>query len=89
MTAAISDGICASASAVRMVSRVGDPGDARAVLISITDEGRATLARVRADRGAAVDPYLDRLDDRQRQTLADAVVVLRELLAVARQSPDE
>lgn len=72
-----------------MVSRVGDPGDARAVLISITDVGRATLARVRADRGAAVDPYLDRLDDAQRQTLADAVVVLRELLAVARQSPDE
>lgn len=68
-----------------MVSRVGDPGDARAVLISITTEGRATLARVRADRGAAIDPYLDRLDLAQRQTLADAIDVLRDLLDIARE----
>ena len=68
-----------------MVSRVADPGDARAVLISITDEGRATLARVRADRAAAVDPYLERLDDTQREALADAVAVLRDLLQSARE----
>ena len=67
-----------------MVSRVADPGDARAVLISITDEGSATLARVRADRASAVDPYLERLDDTQRETLADAVAVLRDLLQSAR-----
>lgn len=68
-----------------MVSRVAHPGDARAVLISITDEGRATLAQVRADRASAVDPYLERLDDTQRETLADAVAVLRDLLQSARE----
>ncbi|MBI3223705.1 MAG: MarR family transcriptional regulator [Mycolicibacterium cosmeticum] len=68
-----------------MVSRVADPGDARAVLISITDEGRTALAGVRADRAAAIDPYLERLDDTQRETLADAVAVLRDLLQSARE----
>lgn len=69
-----------------MVSRVADPGDARAVLISITDAGRATLDRVRADRAAAIDPFLARLDESRRDTLAEAVTVLRDLLEVARQS---
>lgn len=66
-----------------LVSRTVDPGDARAVLIRITPAGRTALQQVRADRGAAIDPYLERLDDTDRQTLADAVVVLRRLLADA------
>jgi DNA-binding MarR family transcriptional regulator len=66
-----------------LVSRIADPGDARAVLISITEDGRATLARVRADRAAAIDPFLERLDSKQRTTLTDAVTVLRDLLEVA------
>lgn len=70
-----------------MVSRIADPVDARAVLISITDEGRNALARVRLDRAAAIDPYLARLDDDARATLTGAVAVLRDLLDVARQSP--
>ncbi|MHA3020846.1 MarR family winged helix-turn-helix transcriptional regulator [Mycobacterium sp. BMJ-28] len=70
-----------------MVSRIADPVDARAVLISITDEGRDALARVRLDRAAAIDPYLERLDDDARATLTGAVAVLRDLLDVARQSP--
>jgi hypothetical protein len=36
--------------------------------------------QVRLDRGAAIDPYLERLDDADRQTLKDAVRVMRELL---------
>jgi DNA-binding MarR family transcriptional regulator len=63
-----------------LVSRVTDPADARAVLISITESGVAVLAQVRADRGAVIDPYLERLDDSDRQTLADAVRVMRRLL---------
>ena len=66
-----------------LVSRTVDPGDARAVLIRITPAGVHTLKQVRADRGAAFDPYLERLDESDRQTLADAVVVLRRLLADA------
>lgn len=67
-----------------LVSRVTDPADARAVRISITEKGRSVLARVRADRGAVVDPYLDRLDDVDRAALTDAVRVMRAILADAR-----
>jgi DNA-binding MarR family transcriptional regulator len=63
-----------------LVSRTTDPADARAVLISITPKGVAVLADVRADRGTVIDPYLERLGDADRQTLAEAVRVMRSLL---------
>jgi DNA-binding MarR family transcriptional regulator len=63
-----------------LVSRTVDPDDARAVLIRITPTGVETLRQVRLDRGAAVDPYLERLDAADRQTLTDAIRVLRGLL---------
>ena len=69
-----------------LVSRASDPADARAVLLSITAEGKAALAQVRADRSAAIDPFLDRLDDADRDTLADAVRVMRKLLEDARRT---
>jgi DNA-binding MarR family transcriptional regulator len=68
-----------------LVSRVTDPADARAVLISITPKGSDVLARVRTDRGAVIDPYLDRLDDGARQALTDAVRVMRGILEDARE----
>jgi DNA-binding MarR family transcriptional regulator len=68
-----------------LVSRTTDPTDARAVLISITPEGVAVLADVRTDRGAVIDPYLERLPEADRQTLADAVRVMRNLLDDAQQ----
>ena len=68
-----------------MVSRITDPADARAVLISITPRGSDVLARVRTDRGAVVDPYLDRLPDGDRQTLTDAVRVMRTILEDAQE----
>ena len=63
-----------------LVSRTVDPEDGRAVLIEITAKGVATLRQVRLDRGAAIDPYLERLSAADRQTLGAAVVVLRRLL---------
>ncbi|MET0453658.1 MAG: MarR family transcriptional regulator [Mycobacterium sp.] len=66
-----------------LVSRITDPADARAVLISITAKGRDVLSRVRTDRGAVIDPYLDHLEDADRQTLVDAVRVMRALLTDA------
>src|SRR6202008_4630662 len=63
-----------------LVSRTVDPDDARAVLIRITPKGVDTLRQVRIDRGAAISPYLERLDDADRKRLDDAVVVLRRLL---------
>jgi len=63
-----------------LVSRAVDPGDARAVRIKITAEGMRTLNRVRADRARAIEPQLGDLNDADRQTLIDAVTVLRRLL---------
>jgi DNA-binding MarR family transcriptional regulator len=68
-----------------LVSRASDPADARAVLISITEEGTAALAQVRADRAAVIDPYLERLDASDRRALTDAVRVMRNLLEDAQQ----
>lgn len=63
-----------------LVSRTVDPGDARAVRIRITPEGRRTLNAVRADRAAAIEPQLAMLEPADRQVLAGAVQVLRRLL---------
>lgn len=64
-----------------LTTRATDPNDARAVLVRITDKGVDTLARVRQDRAAAIDPELDRLSADERRTLAEAVAVLRRFLA--------
>jgi DNA-binding MarR family transcriptional regulator len=63
-----------------LVSRTVDPEDGRAVLIRITPKGVEMLRQARVDRGAAIDPYLERLDAADRQTLSEAVRVLRRLL---------
>src|SRR5271163_4405947 len=63
-----------------LVTRTVDPGDARAVRIRITPDGMRTLTAVRADRAAAIEPQLARLDPADRLELADAVDVLRRLL---------
>jgi DNA-binding MarR family transcriptional regulator len=63
-----------------LVTRTADPGDARAVRIQITAQGLQTLNRVRADRASAIEPQLDKLSAADRQTLVDAVIVLRALL---------
>ena len=70
-----------------LVSRTADPGDARAVLIRITEKGRKTLAQARADRAAAINPRLERLSAEDRQTLVDAVEVIRKLLADVAEHP--
>jgi DNA-binding MarR family transcriptional regulator len=63
-----------------LVTRAVDPGDARAVRIRITPEGMRTLNRVRVDRAAVIEPQLARLKAADRQTLVDAVAVLRRVL---------
>ena len=63
-----------------LVARTVDPCDARAVRIRITPEGVRTINRVRADRAAAIEPQLAKLAGVDRETLADAVAVLRRLL---------
>src|SRR5580693_8328345 len=70
-----------------LVSRSVDPGDARAVRIRITAQGRRTLNAVRADRAAAIEPQLAMLEPGDRQVLVDAVQVLRRLLDNASVAP--
>jgi DNA-binding MarR family transcriptional regulator len=63
-----------------LVTRTVDPGDARAVRIRITPQGKRTLNAVRADRAAAIEPQLALLEPVDRQVLTDAVKVLRRLV---------
>ena len=69
-----------------LVTRTGDPDDARAVRIRITPEGKRTLNVVRADRAAAIEPQLALLEPADRQVLTEAVEVLRRLLENAASS---
>lgn len=72
-----------------LTTRTVDPNDARAVLIRITQKGVRTLSRVRRDRAAAIDPQLAQLAPAERQTLVDAVKVLRQFLADAQAAPNQ
>ncbi|MBV8790201.1 MAG: MarR family transcriptional regulator [Mycobacterium sp.] len=63
-----------------LVTRTVDPGDARAVRIRITPEGKRTINAVRADRAAAIEPQLAMLESADREVLTEAVEVLRRLL---------
>ena len=63
-----------------LVSRTVDPEDARAVLVSITPKGAATLRQVRIDCGVAINSDLNRIDAADRRKLNDAVRVLQRLL---------
>ncbi|MGE5697025.1 MAG: MarR family winged helix-turn-helix transcriptional regulator [Candidatus Sericytochromatia bacterium] len=70
-----------------LVTRTPDPEDARAVLIEITPEGVEMLRHVRAARAGVIDPHIAALDPADRQTLAEAVHVLRRLLDRTASSP--
>lgn len=70
-----------------LVSRTTDPGDARAVLIRITEQGRQTLEQARADRAAAINPRLERLTAEERRTLAASVGIIRRLLTDVDERP--
>lgn len=71
-----------------LVTRTADPDDARAVLIRITAKGSQTLARVRADRAAVIEPRIRQLSDADRATLAEAVGALDRLIADMASAPD-
>jgi DNA-binding MarR family transcriptional regulator len=63
-----------------LVTRTPDPDDARAVRIRITPAGQTMLAQVRADRAAVIDPRIERLSEKDRETLSAAVEAIRRLL---------
>jgi len=65
--------------AQQLVARSPDPGDGRAVLVSITPAGEKLLAERRAARAAALDARLAGLDAEQRAALAAAAPLLARL----------
>lgn len=62
------------------VSRGTDPHDQRAVVIELTDAGRALLARVRAARESALADRLAGLEPADRDALAAAIPAIDRLL---------
>jgi DNA-binding MarR family transcriptional regulator len=70
-----------------LVSREADPADGRVVRVSITDEGRATLARRRARRAERLAGLLAQLSPEHRAALAAALPAL-DALASARREDD-
>lgn len=70
------------------VHRASDPDDARATVVSLSDEGRAALESVRQARLAVLSPALDRLDGPALARVQVAIDVMDELLAAASDTPD-
>jgi DNA-binding MarR family transcriptional regulator len=63
-----------------LVERRADPGDARAVLVHLTDAGLARLNEMRAAREAVLQARLDTLTAHEREVLAAALPVLDKLM---------
>jgi DNA-binding MarR family transcriptional regulator len=66
-----------------LASRAADPDDGRVVLVSITPEGRAELARRRAARGERLSGMLAELSDAERAALKAALPVIEALVNMA------
>lgn len=61
------------------VSRTPDPSDRRRVTIALTADGTAVVAETVRRRDAWLEQALAELDDRERQTLADAAEIMRKV----------
>ena len=66
-----------------LVSRRRDPRDGRAVLLSLTREGRQIVRSRHADRTAKLSRLVDRLSDQEREVLAGCAHVLVRLIEIA------
>src|SRR3954469_23185340 len=63
-----------------LVDRRSDPGDARAVLVHLTEAGLARLNEMRAAREALLQARLRTLTETEREVLAAALPVLDKLM---------
>lgn len=66
-----------------LVHRIPSPHDGRGVLVEVTDAGRALLERNRAQYAAALDAFLERLDEDDRRTIGAALPALTRLVHAA------
>jgi len=63
-----------------LVERVPDPADGRSAIVSIADQGRSLLRRLRRRKTAYLATRLRELPESDRRTLARAAEVLERLL---------
>lgn len=70
------------------VHRAPDPDDARATLVSLSEEGHAALDSVRLARLAVLSPALDQLDGPALARVQVAIDVMNELLTKAADTTD-
>jgi DNA-binding MarR family transcriptional regulator len=68
-----------------LVRREASPEDGRVVLVVITDEGRATLARRRAGRTERLTSIIAQLDPEYRALLISALPALDALASIPRE----
>ncbi|POM27632.1 putative HTH-type transcriptional regulator YusO [Actinomadura rubteroloni] len=73
--------VVATLEDMSLLARTADPADRRACLLTITDEGRAWLDRLRADRTAFYATRIAALPPEQRAALAAALPALEALAA--------
>jgi DNA-binding MarR family transcriptional regulator len=69
------------------VARTADPSDGRVVLVALTDAGRETFDRLRAEYRALLHEDMATLPDGDVDTLARAIEILDELIARLEQRP--
>ncbi len=77
--------------ALGWVTRIDDPDDARARLVSLTDSGHDALARARSARAGVLLPALQELEGRDPDALARvrvAIEIIDELLAATTDPAD-
>ena len=67
-----------------LARREASPEDGRVVLVVITDEGRATLARRRANRTERLTSIIAHLDPEHRALLVNALPALDALASIPR-----
>jgi DNA-binding MarR family transcriptional regulator len=61
----------------RMVERLPDPDDRRAILVALTSRGEEVAAGIRAARAAEAEGFFARLDEADRTSLARILRALR------------
>ncbi|GAA1649323.1 hypothetical protein GCM10009744_45980 [Kribbella alba] len=71
-----------------LVSRRPDPHDGRAVLLSLTREGKHIVRSRHADRVANLSRLVDQLNDEEREVLAGTARVLGRLVAIEAELDD-
>lgn len=74
--------------AAGLLTRISDPCDRRAVLVSLTADARRVLAEIRQARTAAIEPLLERLSPAELERVRAALGTLSDLLEAATAEPN-